>query len=271
MRAVGLFFCLSLLPVAAAPVYEQMYGGPGPNTATDANFVAAGNTAYESFGFEVSFNVNQQARINALTGPNNFTFNVARVSSPWTNGRTYNFVQKYSGDDTKLINIEIIDTVSNLSFVIPEYTATFGNVQNLIVRMVAPDPDPTGNTARPTSGSLSFNNWQLQGQSISGMPGPLTLSTFDNPQVNDIRLINYFRIGGIDFTQAWTLTGSFTMAWDGSTNPASNPNPNPGNNDLAFQIKAYQLDLSEVPEPSTYAMIGAGLLCLAFFSRKNTL
>lgn len=71
------------IPVFGAPVYEQMYGGPGPSTSTDAKFVAAGNTAYESFGFEVSFNSNQQARINALKGPNNFTFNVARVASLW--------------------------------------------------------------------------------------------------------------------------------------------------------------------------------------------
>lgn len=266
-----LFAALTLSALAyASPVYEQMYGGPGPSTATDTLFNLAGGTTYESFGFEVSFNGTQDARINALNSSGTFVFSAARVDVPtWVSGRTYTFSQSYSGDLLKVLNISVTDTVTNLTYSIPQFAASFGNVRALIVRMVAPDPDLTGNTPRPTAGSLSFQNWQLSGQSIGGMPQPLTLSTTNNPAIDDIRLINYFSIEGIDFTQAWTLTGSFTMNWSGSTLPATNANPLPGANDLAFQIKAYQQDLTDVPEPGTFALIGGALLALRLLARRR--
>jgi hypothetical protein len=262
---------------SAAPVYNQLYGGPGPSSATDALFVAAGNTAYESFGFEVSFNSGQRGRINALTNVNNFTFSVASVNVPlWVPNRLYTFVESYSGDVTKQLNISITDTVLNTTYTIPQYNVTFGSVQNLIVRMVAPDPDTTG-TPRPTSGSLAFANWRITGTGSDGssltnasfvnMPGPLTLATIDNPGVNDIRLINYFSLGGVNFTMPWTLNGSFTMNWAGSTSGFGNPTP--GSNDLAFQIKAYQLNLTPTPEPSTYLLLGAGLVVMGIRLRSN--
>ncbi len=277
MRTLYLVLALSM-SAAASPLYEQLYGGPGPSTSTDSQFVAAGNTAYEAFGFEVSFNNGQRGRINALTGVNNFTFNVARVDVPlWVPNRLYTFVESYSGDVTRQLNISITDTVTNTTYSIPQYNVTFGNVQNLIVRMVAPDPDLGPSPARPTAGSLSFQNWRLTGTTPSGasvsnaviqdMPEPLTLATADTPNVNDIRLINYFSIGGINFTLPWTLSGGFVMNWSGSTSGTGNPVP--GNNDLAFQIKAYQLDLTPVPEPSTYLMLGAGLVFMAVRLRSR--
>lgn len=271
LMVLKLFAALTLSALAyASPVYEQMYGGPGPSTATDTLFNLAGGTTYESFGFEVSFNGTQDARINALNSSGTFVFSAARVDVPtWVSGRTYTFSQSYSGDLLKVLNISVTDTVTNLTYSIPQFAASFGNVRALIVRMVAPDPDLTGNTPRPTAGSLSFQNWQLSGQSIGGMPQPLTLSTTNNPAIDDIRLINYFSIEGIDFTQAWTLTGSFTMNWSGSTLPATNANPLPGANDLAFQIKAYQQDLTDVPEPGTFALIGGALLALRLLARRR--
>jgi hypothetical protein len=254
----------------AAPVYEQMYGGPGPSSATDTQFTLAGGTAYESFGFEVSFNGTQDARINALNSSGTFVFSAARVDVPtWVKGRTYTFSESYSGDLLKLLNISVTDTVTGVTYAIPQFAASFGNIRALIVRMVAPDPDIAGATPRPTAGSLSFNNWQISGQSIGNMPQPLTISTSNNPAVDDIRLVNYFSIEGIDFTQAWTLTGAFTMDWSGSTNPSAGANPLPGANDLAFQVKAYQLDLTPTPEPSTFALFGGALVGLALYAKRR--
>jgi hypothetical protein len=247
-----------------------MYGGPGPASATDTLFTNAGGTTYESFGYEVSFNSTSDARVNALTAPNVFTFNTARVNTPtWVRDRLYTFTESYSGDTTKKLNIAVTDTVTGTVYTIPEYTVTYGNVQSLIVRMVAPDPDLTGSTPRPTAGSLSFTNWQVSGTPVAGMPSTLTLSTSDTPGVDDIRLINYFKITGLDFTQAWTLSGGFTMTWSGSTNIFSNPNPLPGNNDLAFQVKAYQLNLTETPEPGTFVLFGSALLIGALHFRRR--
>lgn len=266
------YFAVLLLSAMAyaSPVYEQMYGGPGASTATDSLFNLAGGTTYESFGFEVSFNGTQDARINALNGSGTFVFSAARVDVPtWVPGRSYTFSQSYSGDLLKLLDISVTDTVTNVTYNIPQFAASFGNVRALIVRMVAPDPDIVGATPRPTAGSLSFSNWRLSGQSIGGMPQPLTISTTNNPAIDDIRLINYFSIEGIDFTQAWTLTGAFTMDWSGSTNPGSNLSPLPGANDLAFQIKAYQRDLTETPEPGTFALMGAALVALSVHVKRR--
>ncbi len=266
------FFAALLLGTLAyaSPVYEQLYGGPGASTSTDTLFNLVGGTTYESFGFEVSFNGTQDARINALNSAGTFVFSAARVDVPtWVAGRTYHFSQSYSGDAQKQLNISVTDPVTAITYTIPQFTASFGNVRSLVVRMVAPDPDITGNTPRPTAGSLSFENWRLSGQSIGGMPQPLTIATSNNPAVDDIRLINYFAIEGIDFTQAWTLTGSFTMDWSGSTVPATNANPLPGANDLAFQIKAYQQDITNVPEPGTFALIGLALVGIRIYSRRS--
>lgn len=269
-----MFRYLGLLSLAAlasgAPVYQQMFGGPGPNTATDTQFVLLGNTTYESFGYEFSFNSTQDARFNALNSSNVFTFSVSSVNTPtWVAGRKYEFTQTYSGDTTRQLGGTVRDTVTGITYTVPTHTAAFGNVANLIVRMVAPDPDLTGNTPRPTAGSLAFTNWVLNGQSIAGMPTTLINATFDDPLVDDFRKINYFAIGGIDFTQAWTLSGEFLMDWSGSTLPGSNANPLPGNNDLAFQIKAYQLPVMETPEPVTSALLGVSLIGLSVWRRRS--
>lgn len=267
-----LFCCLIFAPllVLAAPVYNPLFGGPGPTSTTDQLFVAAGNTAYESFGFEVSFNGTTDARINALTGaaPGTFQFAQASVNTPtWVSGRRYTFSESYSGDVTRLLNISVTDTVTNTTYTIPQYNVTFGNVRSLVVRMVAPDPDITP-TARPTAGSLTFTDWSLTGLAIAGMPGSLAHSTSDTPGVDDVRLINYFSISGINFTQPWTLAGAFIMSWSGSTNPGSNPNPLPGANDLAFQVKAYQLNLTDAPEPAPLVLVGVGLCILGMTRRR---
>lgn len=269
------YLCLAILSLStysaatATPVYEQLYGGPGSANATDQLFVAAGNTAFESYGFEVSFNSTSDARINALNASNAFVFNAAGVNTPtWVSSRRYTFSNSYSGDLTKLVNISVTDTFSNITYNIPQYNISFGNIRSLVVRMVAPDTDLTGSTPRPTAGSLDFANWTLQGQSIAGMPSLLSNST-TNTAADDIRLINYFSVTGIDFTQPWTLTGDFTMTWSGSTLPGTNPNPLPNNNDLAFQIKGYQLDLTETPEPQTILLLGPALLALGLRSRRR--
>lgn len=261
---------LVALEGAAAPVYAPLFGGPGPGSATDNQFVLLGNTAFESFGYEVSFNAGQEARINGLNAGGTFVFSAVSVDTPtWVKARRYSFTQSYSGDTDKKVNASVTDTVSGITYNLPTYTASFGGVRSLVVRMVAPDPDLTGTTARPTAGSLMFVNWLLQGQPIAGMPANLVDSTSDTPGVDDFRKINYFSISGIDFTQAWTLTGEFVMDWSGSTNPGANANPLPNSNDLAFQIKAYQRDLVESPEPGTLAMLGAGLFGLGWRARSK--
>ena len=265
-----MLFCFGFAatPAFAAITYTPLFGGPGPATATDNRFVAAGNTAFESWGFEASFNTANDARINALvpaSPTNQFVFAAAgvNINPNFLSGVTYSFTQSYSGDLTRQLNISLTDGTTNWS--IPQYVPAFGNVRSLIVRMVAPDPDLPASPARPTAGSLIFANWVLNGQPINDMPANLTLATFNNPSVDDIRLINYFAITGIDFTQPWTLSGSFTMSWSGSTSGSGNPLPN--TNDLAFQIKAYQLDLT-VPEPSTWLLLGSALAaCLLFRTR----
>lgn len=270
-RLVTILFSLgSFGSLIGAPVFNPLFGGPGPTTATDSLFVLLGNTAFESFGYEFSFNGTQDARFNALDGGGNFVFSISRVDTPtWTSGRRYTFAESYSGDVTKQVSGSVTDTVTATTYTVPTFTASFGGVKSLVVRMVAPDPDLSGGTARPTAGSLSFTNWVLQGQPIAGMPATLTNATANNPSVDDIRLINYFAISGIDFTQAWSLTGEFTMAWSGSTNPGSNANPLPNSNDLAFQIKAYQKDLVESPEPGTILLMGAGCVGIGLAARRN--
>ena len=270
-------FCLicaaAASPTSAAILSTPLFGGPGPSTTTDSLFVAAGNTAFESWGFEASFNTSNDARINALVPgtPNTFVFAAAgvNINPNFLSGQTYSFTQSYSGDLTRQLNISLTDGTTN--WTIPQYVPAFGNVRSLIVRMVAPDPDlpfnPNNpNSARPTAGGLLFANWVLNGQPINGMPANLTLATFNNPNVDDIRLINYFAITGIDFSQPWTLSGDFTMAWSGSTSGSGSPLP--GANDLAFQIKAYQLDLT-TPEPSTLLLLTSALaVCLWIRTRS---
>lgn len=266
---------LAFLPLAsllsAAPFYQQMYGGPGPASATDSIFTNIdGGTNFESFGTEISFVNGSNTRFNALVATNTFQFAVSSVNAPtWSKNVRYTFTQTYSGDATRLLNAIVTNTATGITYTIPQYNVTFGNVRSLIVRMVVPDADATTTgTARATLGSLTFRNWVLNGQSIAGMPQSLVHANADTPNFNDFRLINYFAISGIDFTQAWTLSGEFIMDWSGSSNPANNLNPLPNQNDLAFQIKAFQRDVA-TPEPATYALIGSALIALAFTRRAQ--
>jgi hypothetical protein len=251
----------------AAGDYEVLFGGPGPNTATDTPFGEVfGGTSQESFGFEVSFNNTQEARINALTN-SGFAFSVSRVDTPtWVSGRDYAFSYGYSGDGTRQVTGSITDLTTNTLYTIPAYQAQFGAVQTLVVRMVAQDPD-VSNAARPTASALRFTNWILNGTGIDGMPNEVVNATLDSP-ADDPRLISYFQITGVDYTQPWTLTGQFRMNWSGSSRPDLNTAPLPGNNDLAFQIKAVQ---TVVPEPSSVALVaGACALGWGILRRRQS-
>lgn len=72
--------------------------------------------------------------------------------------------------------------------------------------------------------------------------------------------------GGLDFLRVadgalddgFTLTGRATFAWTGTA---------PTNSNLAFQIKLG--DAPPIPEPSTYALMLAGLAALGFAARRR--
>jgi len=163
--------------VAFQTLCDQPY--PGANQGTNC----------ESWGFEVSFNSGQEARVNAITGekpfgappygggnPNPFTFSVASTningSGVWVPGSTYRFSQSYSGDTGAQTGPPVyVNTGGTLAIVVTDpgadglfngigdvthtinYQPRYGEVQALLVRMVAGDPDATN---RPTQQSLTF-------------------------------------------------------------------------------------------------------------------
>ena len=250
-------FCLFLLITFASPAAmihlglfnsvgaASQYSTPG---TPDYEFVAAGGSALESYGFEGSFNTGK-IRLNALTGaaPGTFTFAVAQNTSmpTWVSGRKYTFTESYSGDAAKRINVQVTDSVTGTSYSIAQYTATFGGVQSLIFRMTS----PANTTARPSS-SITFQDLSIDGTNFSNV---IHMSS------SAVRTANYFSIYGLDFTQAWTLSGSVTIAWAGTT---------PSSNDLTFQIKGWQ-NLTPVPEPATQLLIGGGLIFCGLVARKG--
>lgn len=248
-------FFLATLISPAATIHLGLFNSVGPASqystpgTPDYEFVAAGGSQLETFGFEGSFN-SGKIRLNALTGaaPGTFTFAVAQnLAMPvWVSGRKYTFTESYSGDATKQVNVQVTDTVTGLSYAIAPYTATFGGVQSLIFRMTA----PATSTARPSS-SITFEDLSIGGTNFSNV---ITLNG------GAVRNANYFGISGVDFTQAWTLSGAVTLAWTGST---------PASNDLTFQIKSWQNPTLANPEPATEFLIGTGLLLCGLVARRG--
>jgi hypothetical protein len=225
-----------------SPGQASAYSTPG---TPDYMFVAAGGSNVESFGFEGSVNLtNQQIRINALTAPNTFTSGVAANSAfSFVNNRVYNFVEQYSGDATRQVNISVTDTTTNQVFTIATYTALYGGIQSLIIRQRTPQNGTT------TSSSVTMQNLSIAGTTF---PDVITLTSSSS-----LALANYFYITGIDFTKPWTLTGSFTAAWTGTA---------PSANQLSFQIKGWENPM--VPEPSSFVLLGLGLLIIGLVSRR---
>jgi hypothetical protein len=67
--------------------------------------------------------------------------------------------------------------------------------------------------------------------------------------------LDFLQLAGGGLADGFALTGRATLAWTGAP---------PTNSNVAFQIK-----VGEVPEPSTYALLLAGLAGLGFLARRR--
>lgn len=245
-------FALAAAPASAVPILTTgIFGSPGQasqfaNPATpDGGFTAAGGSTIESFGFEgLPGQTGQRLRLNALTAPNTFTFSVA--SSPsfvFVSGREYSFTESYSGDATKQVNVQVVDTTTSLNVASLVYTANYGNIQSLIVRQRV-------RNSATSNDSVTFRHLALAGTNFSDV---ITLNS-----TAGMDLANYFQISNFDFTGAWTLSGIFSASWTAA----------PSGSSMGFQVKAWQSEVA-VAEPGTAALLAAGLFGMAGLRRRR--
>lgn len=103
-------------------------------------------------------------------------------------------------------------------------------------------------------------------RSTSGPGTPKSSVSLSNLTLNGTAIGNSTAINGStdylvvrDLTGDFTITGKAAMDWNGTT---------PANSAMAFQIKSFIAPLSEVPEPSTTALLGAALVALVLVKRQ---
>jgi hypothetical protein len=148
----------------------------------------------------------------------------------WGNGQRVAFTLSFDAG-TRLASLAFASGTPSVSYTVPA-TETF---TDLFFR------------ARSVSnGSLLLSGLALDGVSF-GQDVGVTGAGLD-----------FLQLAGGGLADGFVLTGFATLAWTGTA---------PTNSNLAFQIKLG--DVPQIPEPSTYALVLAGLAGLGFLARRR--
>ncbi|MFP4076132.1 MAG: PEP-CTERM sorting domain-containing protein [Halochromatium sp.] len=217
--------------VHAAPIVTSFMGGS-----------ADGSTDWSVPGFDTEIGFVAEGRIG---GSNTFELKVAPDTSPsypdseedysWTNGQSVDFTLDFDGTKATW-------TVGGTPVVYDGFSLGSENFDSLVLRSATPGAD-TG----VVMDDLTLNDNPL---------GDFSNIWNDDAQGSG-RQVNWLAIQNAgDLGAGFNLTGNVALSWAGDP---------PKNSHLAFQIKgASGPTLHRVPEPTTLALLGMGMLSLGF-------
>lgn len=229
--------------VHAAPIVTSFTGGS-----------ADGSTAWSAPGFDTEIGFVAEGRIGALGGPRTFELKVAPDTSQsyptseedyrWINGQSVDFTLDFDGTQATW-------TVGGTSVVYNGFSLGSENFDSLVLRSATPVAD-TG---------VVMEDLTLNGSPLGGFS-----NLWNNDAQGSGRQVNWLAIQNAgDLGAGFNLTGNVALSWSGEP---------PKNSHLAFQIKgASGPTLNGVPEPTTLALLGLGMLSLGFAGvrrRKET-
>lgn len=234
---------LGVLPsVHAAPIVTSFTGGS-----------ADGSTAWSVPGFDTEIGFVAEGRIGALGGSRTFELKVAPDTThpypgegdfSWINGESVDFALEFNGTQATW-------TVGGTTVAHNGFSSDFENFNSLVLRSATPSAD-TG---------VVIENLALNGNDLGRFS-----NLWNSDAQGSGRQVNWFAIQNAGQLGAgFNLTGNVALSWSGEA---------PKNSHLAFQIKgASGPTLNGVPEPTTLALLGLGMLSLGFAGvrrRKET-